>query len=215
MNTITKLLQARRVLARYVKTGEYSSRYSGLCDLLYRTQMTTTADLPDNFYLYMNYVSECANTWPVRLNDPDGRTNIHPIRKSTDKFPRYANPERLDLAKHIIKCIDSDIAQRRAKHNMHVTLKQIKAGKRSLSRGICYAITEALDNKPYFYAVHNLRDTVIAQWLKEPNIKHPPEATISYPIAGCDKFWKESRDEARTNPRRLALLDYMIEKTKP
>lgn len=215
MNTITKLLQARRVLARYVRTGEYSSRYSGLCDLLYDTQMTTTGCPPDNFYLYMNYVSECANTWYVKLSDPEGRTLAYPIRQDTDTEPKSANPERLDLAKHIIKCIDSDIARRRAKRDIHVTLKQIKAGKRSLSRGICYAVTEALGNKPYYDLVMGLRDTVIAQWLKEPNIKHPPEATISYPIAGCDKFWKESRDEARTNPRRLALLDYMIEKTKP
>lgn len=125
MNTITKLLQARRVLARYVRTGEYSTG-NGLCHLL-----GTGADITAGTQI-IYYVGQCSETWPVRLNDPDGRTNIHPIRKSTDKFPRYANPERLDLAKHIIKCIDEDIAKRRAKRDLHVTLKQIKAGNLAL-----------------------------------------------------------------------------------
>lgn len=215
MNTIARLLQARRVLAKYVRTGEYSSRYSGLCSLLYRTQMTTTGDLPDNFYLYMNYVSECAKTWHMMLNDPEGRRLTYPIIKNKDTWPSYANPERLDLAKHIIKCIDEDIAQRRAKRALHTVLKQIKAGKYSLSSGICYAVADVLGDKPNYYEVFTIRDTVIAQWLAEPSIDHPKEATLAFPVGGVDKFWKESRADAATNPRRLALLDYMIEKTKP
>jgi hypothetical protein len=215
MNTITKLLQARRTLARYVRTGEYSTG-CGLCHLLYHTQdMPSIGVMPDNFHVYMNYVSDCAKTWPVRLGDPEGRTLAYPIRRGTDTVPHYANPERLDLAKHIIKCIDEDIAKRRAKRDLHVTLKQIKAGKYDLCSGICCALGAALDCKPYYDLVMGLRDDCFAAWLAEPNIQHPKEATLAYPVAGVDAFLHETDDEARTNPRRLALLDYMIEKTKP